>query len=108
MEAAGTDSNMLVESGRLKLVFPRRRRRWRALRLRRRHLPGRAPQLRLGTSRAWQPTVNKLRSKVLLPNRSPFPKVTMVSAMSKLHSKAIADELDENLSAGSFFMEERI
>ena len=25
---------------------------------------------------------------------------TMVSAMSKLHSKAIADELDENLSAG--------
>ena len=28
------------------------------------------------------------------------PKVNMISAMSKLHSKAIADELDEALSAG--------
>jgi hypothetical protein len=44
--------------------------------LSRRHLPNRAPQLRLGMSRTWQPTLNKLRSKVLLTSRSPFPNST--------------------------------
>ncbi len=30
----------------------------------------------LRTSRTWQPTVNKLESKILLSNRGPFPKST--------------------------------
>ena len=48
--------------------------------------------------------MNKLQSKVLpvlqLENRSPPSKSAWSPPMSKLHSKAIADELDENLSAG--------
>jgi len=76
MENAGVELSMLVESGQLKLAFPR--------------VPasptvasaaptsatssGSSSTATTRNGRTWQPTVNKLRSKVLLPNRSPFPK----------------------------------
>ena len=76
MASAGIDLDMLVESGQLRLAFPRvsASPTVASAAPKSATAPGRVPQLRLGKSRTWQPTVNKLRSKVLLPSRSPFPK----------------------------------
>ena len=100
MENAGVELNMMVESGQLKLAFPR--------------VPA-SPTVAsaaptLATSSGSGPAVanepNLAADSEQAGKQNPalkprsVPKVNMISAMSKLHSKAIADELDEALSAG--------
>ena len=102
MENAGVELSMLVESGQLKLAFPR--------------VPASptvasaAPTSATSSGSSSTATTRNEPSlaadseqaakQSAAPKQHSVPKVTMVSAMSKLHSKAIADELDENLSAG--------
>ena len=101
MENAGVELSMLVESGQLKLAFPR--------------VPASptvasaAPTSATSSGSSSTATTrnepnlaadSEQTAKQSAPNPQSVPKVTMISAVSKLHSKAIADELDENLSAG--------
>ena len=98
MEAAGVDVSLLVESGRLKLACPR--------------MPA-SPTLasaastsatssRSSSAATTEPNLasDSEQAAKQKSNVCTAPKVNMISAMSKLHSKAVADELDEMISAG--------
>ena len=95
MENAGVELSMLVESGQLKLAFPR--------------VPASptvasaAPTSATSSGSSSTATTRNEPSlaadseqaakQSAAPKPQSVPKVTMVSAMSKLHSKAIADEV---------------
>ena len=100
MENAGVELSMMVESGQLKLAFPRVPASPTVVSA----APTSATSSGSGPAVANEPNLaadseQAGKQNPALKPRS-VPKVNMISAMSKLHSKAIADELDEALSAG--------
>ena len=102
MENAGVELSMLVESGQLKLAFPR--------------VPASPTVASAAPTSATssgssstattrnEPNLAADSEQASKQSSAPKPpsvsKVNMISTMSKLHSQAIADELDEKLSAG--------